>query len=321
MRIIGNPALVLFFLSPIIGELLSGSAPPVEFFNPFSILVLSILYGGGAILIREAKVRWRKDFTAILLLGAAYGIAEEGLFVKSFFDPNWMDLGPLANYGRVFGINLIWAIYLTFYHMIVSIAVPIALVELLYPEKRGKSWLSDKGVKLLFLAFVFNGAFIFLALNPYSPPLIPYLFFLVLAILIVKKVKQLPPKILIHFGKREASEKKLVVLGFLLMFIFFFGLFGLPNFLSPIPNILTTSLSIGIVVVLILRYSLNWKDKHSWAFCFGILLFFIILAPLQELDKSRPDNTSGMTLVGLAVLIFLLWLRHKIVKRELFFNY
>jgi hypothetical protein len=312
---------VLFFLSPIIGELLSGSAPPVEFFNPFSVLVLSILYGGGAVLIREAKVRWRKDFTAILLLGAAYGIAEEGLFVKSFFDPNWMDLEPLANYGRIFGINLIWAIYLTFYHMVVSIAVPIALVELLYPEKRGKPWLTDKGVKLLFLAFVFNGAFIFLALNPYSPPLIPYLFFLVLTILIVKKAKQLPPKILIHFGKREASEKKLVVLGFLLMSIFFFGLFGLPNFLSPILNILTTSLSIGIVVVLILRYSLNWKDKHSWAFCFGILLFFIILAPLQELDKSRPDNTSGMTLVGLAVLIFLLWLRHKIVKRELFFNY
>jgi hypothetical protein len=32
----------------MIGELLSGSAPPAEFFNPFSPLVLSALYGSDA---------------------------------------------------------------------------------------------------------------------------------------------------------------------------------------------------------------------------------------------------------------------------------
>ena len=37
------PALVLFFLSPAIGELLSGSAPPVEFFNPVLFVVLCAL--------------------------------------------------------------------------------------------------------------------------------------------------------------------------------------------------------------------------------------------------------------------------------------
>jgi len=36
-------ALVLFFLSPMIAELLSGSAPPVEFFNPLGLLVLTAL--------------------------------------------------------------------------------------------------------------------------------------------------------------------------------------------------------------------------------------------------------------------------------------
>jgi len=30
----------------------------------------------------------------ILILGAAYGIVEEGLMVKSFFDPQWVDLVP-----------------------------------------------------------------------------------------------------------------------------------------------------------------------------------------------------------------------------------
>ena len=33
------PALVLFFLAPAIGELLSGSAPPAEFFNTFTLFL------------------------------------------------------------------------------------------------------------------------------------------------------------------------------------------------------------------------------------------------------------------------------------------
>jgi len=54
------PALVLFFLAPAIGELLSGSSPPAEFFTPFWLLILPALYGSGAVIARELKVRWRK---------------------------------------------------------------------------------------------------------------------------------------------------------------------------------------------------------------------------------------------------------------------
>jgi len=84
----------------MIGELLSGSAPPTEFFNPIVFLLLASLYGSGAIVVRELKIRWKKDIRAVLLLGAAYGILEEGLMVKSFFDPGWMDLGILGTFGR-----------------------------------------------------------------------------------------------------------------------------------------------------------------------------------------------------------------------------
>jgi hypothetical protein len=89
----------------MIGELLSGSAPPVEFSGPFVLLVLSALYGSGAILVRELRLRWGKGWPTVFALGAAYGIVEEGLMVKSFFDPNWMDLGLLGSYGRWAGVN------------------------------------------------------------------------------------------------------------------------------------------------------------------------------------------------------------------------
>jgi len=48
----------------------------------------------------------------LFVLGAAYGVLEEGLMVKSFFDPNWMDLGVLGSYGLWMGVNWVWAEWL-----------------------------------------------------------------------------------------------------------------------------------------------------------------------------------------------------------------
>jgi len=71
--------------------------------------LLASLYGSGAIIVRELKVRWKKNYVSMFILGAAYGIIEEGLMVKSFFDPNWMNLGILGSYGRWLGVNWVWA--------------------------------------------------------------------------------------------------------------------------------------------------------------------------------------------------------------------
>jgi hypothetical protein len=58
-----SPAVVLFALAPAVGELLSGSSPPFEFFNPFTFFLLAALYGGGAILVRELVFKWRMGIT------------------------------------------------------------------------------------------------------------------------------------------------------------------------------------------------------------------------------------------------------------------
>jgi len=79
--------LFLMFMSAAIAELVSGSSPPVEFFNPFSFTLLVLFYGCGAVLVRETAVRWNKGYAGILLLGVAFGILEEGMSVKSWLDP------------------------------------------------------------------------------------------------------------------------------------------------------------------------------------------------------------------------------------------
>src|SRR5207245_622464 len=154
-----RPLLALILLSPIIAEMLSGSSPPLEWLNPITPLLLIWLYGAGVLVMRETAVRWKTGWPSILLLGAAYGIIEEGLAVKSFFDPGWMDLGTLAWYGRWLDVNWVWAVWLTIYHAVVSIAIPIFLTEWIWPRIRGQPATSRGGplVALLERAAVLVG--------------------------------------------------------------------------------------------------------------------------------------------------------------------
>ncbi len=169
------PALVLFFLSPVVGELLSGSAPPMEFFTPFGFVTLCLLYGGGALLVRELAFRWGTGWLGRLLLGAAYGIVEEALMAKSFFDPNWQDIGILGSYGRMFGVNWVWSLELTIYHCLFSISIPILLVELTFPRRRDRPWLGIPGLAVVAALLAADVVFGFIWLTPFRPPLAPYL--------------------------------------------------------------------------------------------------------------------------------------------------
>jgi len=309
----GKATISLLFLSPMIAELLSGSAPPVEFFNPIALLFLVLLYGCGSVLIREAVRRWGKGVPSIILLGGAYGIWEEGVVVKSFFDPNWVDLGILGIYGRWMGVNWIWTLHLTIYHAVVSVTIPIILVEAIYFDIKDESWLKRREILIFLTLFLTDSIAINLLLTQYQPQIWCYLLCIMLITALVELAYKLPNT---SFRGTRAlpSYKKLWLIGFLWMMSFFFVYWALP-YIIPYPTV--TSL-IGILQGASIAFYLsrfNWQTadiKHSLAIIYGIITFFIILAPLQELDNpNRPDDTSGMSLVGLifAFLLALIWKR------------
>lgn len=313
------PALVLFFLAPAIGELLSGSAPPAEFFNPFSILILGALYGGGAILVRELRLRWNKGWATVFALGAAYGIIEEGLMVKSFFDPNWMDLGLLGTYGRWAGVNWVWTVELTIYHAVFSIAIPILLVELLFPAQRQQPWLGRRGMISLSILLLVDVAFGYLALTTYRPPLLHYLLAMLVTYLLYRWARRLPSPAWQPGEPAQAkpvpAARNFALLGFAATLAFFVFNWVLPGLGVPVP--LTQAAVILLVVGLVpalrgLSRRGDWDDAHRLALAGGALSFFILLAPLQELDQTRPDNTAGMALVGLAFALLLAWLWRRV---------
>ena len=299
------PLLALFFLAPAIGELLSGSAPPAEFFTPFTLIVLAALYGSGAILVRELRLRWGKGWTTVLLLGAAYGIVEEGLMVKSFFDPGWEGLGLLGSYGRWAGVNWVWSLQLILYHAVFSIAIPILLVELAFP-----AWLGRRGMVGFALLLLVDVAFGFLLLTTYRPPLIPYLLALATAAGLVMLARRLPsrqPPQLVPV----ARPRRFALLGLGATVTFFVIHWVFPGLGLPVPLTLLSALLLVVLVAWAVRRMSHrgaWGDEHRLALAGGALLFFVLLAPLQELDPARTDNLTGMGAVGLAMLLFLIWL-------------
>jgi hypothetical protein len=313
-----SPAWPLLFLAPAVGELLSGSMPPLEFFNPLGFAAVVVLYGGGAVIIRELTFRWGKGWATLFVLAIAYGIVEEGLLCKSFFDPNWPDLGALKDYGRWGGVNWPWAVFLTIYHAAISIATPILLVNLIFPQRRSQSWVSRRAFTLLALLLFVEVIIGLLAFGstpnqPYHPPVVPYLLAVIAVVVLFFIARSLPAAPFPPNEKRAPRIRWFWLAGFLGILTLFFVNWGLPSLhLHPLLTILISLIVVALGARLLLRMSGNgaaWSDFHRFGLTAGALSLFILIAPLQELDNpNRPDNTTGMTLAGLAFALFLVWI-------------
>ncbi len=165
--------LILYFvlLAALLPEAITGSTPPQGWLNPISAVLNFWLYGTGVLVVREVSLRWKTGYPGILVLGAAYGIVEEGLAVTTFFNPTLPQLGTLGWYGRDLGVNWLWAVWLSTFHAIVSITIPIFLMEWHWPALKGRTLLSQRGlyaaIVLLGLATLTINALVH-AVNPYQ---------------------------------------------------------------------------------------------------------------------------------------------------------
>ncbi len=306
------PAVVLFFLAPAIAELLSGSAPPAEFFNPSGFVLLTTLYGSGAILARELTIGWHKGWLSLLALGAAYGIIEEGLMVKSFFDPNWVDIGILGSYGRWAGINWVWSVELAIYHAVISITIPIVLTELIFPNRRSEAWVKQRGLAGFSVLLVAVVAFGYFLLTPYRPPAIPYLLTAAVVVALILLAWRLPHRPSTPKTMAIRRPLRFWLTGFSGTIGFFLVFMVVPDTgLHPGVTIFIGVWLVAMVVWMVSRMSGNgraWSEMHRLALAAGPLSLLILFTPIHQFDTTRTDNPSGMILVGLAALVFLVWL-------------
>lgn len=323
-------ALTLYLLAPVIAEVLTGATPPLQFINPVTFITLTTLYGSGALLIRETARRRGLGWGSIVLLGAAYGVLEEGLVVTSWFNPYWPDVLYLHGYTRALDINWYWALGLTAFHAIISITLPITLAETAFPALEPLPWLRNRGYRLLMLLLgavsvvgLIGFGFIEFHAQGYHPPLLGWLLALAIALALAwlgthplarlwrraRGEPTLPPTV---NQRRAPSLPTLRFAGLGFALLFFVLLWGAPHLLrSPLVSVLTLAAVLGLITWTVSRWShrLDWSSRRRLALLTGAALFFVALAPLSEyVIKPANKDDSGLTLVAAATLAGLIWL-------------
>ena len=303
-----RPLLALILLSPVIAEMLSGSTPPLEWLNPIAVLFLVWLYGAGILVMRETAVRWKTGWPGILILGAAYGIIEEGLAVKSFFDPTWMDLGTLGWYGRWLDVNWVWAVWLTIYHAVVSIAIPIFLMEWIWPRVRGQPLTSRRGYITAIALLAAATIFINILLTPYRPSVWHLLGASAAVVFLIWAAKRYAGALWSRLPTRKLPPSPRVYalggFGFLMGSFLLYG--GGPFFgVIPILTILEGA-TVLIGVMLLVRRTSNdprW-DRQRFAFVAGCMGFLVVLSAFLELAGNRGMGVAGAAFAYLLVHLY-----------------
>lgn len=147
------PAFTLFLVAPpLVAEFLLGNLPITWL---FTLVLLAPMYGGGVLLIREVVRRTGRGLGAMLVLGVAYGVVEEGLVTQSLFNPGYVGAHLLdQGYVPALGIAVPWTLFVLTLHAVWSTTVPIVLVEACVPDRRTTLWLRTPGIVVTVVLFV-----------------------------------------------------------------------------------------------------------------------------------------------------------------------
>lgn len=304
-------ALTLIGTSILIPELLTGSTPVVNLLNPIALAFLVGLYGGGSLAIREVAVRWGRGWGPVLALGGAYGIAEEGLGTKTFFDPSLAHNTFPAPWGHWLGVNWDWSVQLTIFHAVFSIALPILLVGLVYPETRGQRLLSDRGLRWVGVAYGTTVAAMF-GLFDRSYPVAPELFvaaLVAIAILVGVAARMPAGWVRPRTERPDRPARSFAWAGGAYVWLSF----GIAFLFGTVTgNVLATALAQialgGLTLAWLLRH-LGRSDhaRHLAQLAAGLISFLLLFALVEEL----AGDYGAFLAIGAAVL--LIWRAHAAV--------
>lgn len=328
----GPAALTLMLLSPLCAEVLTGSTPPWTFLTNPVLAVLQIgFYGAGAVLVREIARRRGLGWLSVVLLGAAYGVLEEGLVITSWTNPLWGDVcrngQGLCDYGRLLGVNWVWAISLTAFHAIVSITIPIILAEAWFPRIAARPWLGRKGTAWMTVSLAATSAlqlllfgFLIYQKQGYGhPPLVGYL----LAVasftgFLAAGLQRWPASTARPGGPPPRWAVRA------LMFVWVGLNLLLPGLVSSLgaPAAMAVAgqaVMDGMVALTIGRWAQSggWNERYRLATASGALSFFIfVTAPIEELQGVGPGKLYyGIVLMALAMLVLLVVLGRRTALR------
>jgi hypothetical protein len=215
----------------------------------------------------------------------------------------------LATYGRWLDVNWVWAEWLSIYHAIFSITIPIFLAELTFPRTRSRIWLSTR-LRVFFHGLLVVAIILGFFAFPYDAPVIA-LAGCVAAVIALGWVAKRVPSISPTVRNLAASWKILVPLGVSapLAFLFLFTS-------TLIPFALVTMIVGAILVLGYEKLLSGWarkgfNDLQKLGLMTGALGFWaLFFDPILELS-----GRLGTSVLGGAFVAYLILLRRRVTLR------
>lgn len=327
VRFMSSSAWLLFILSPVLAELVSGSSPPKEFFNPVALFMQLFSYGSAAVLLREYAVRlsikgWGKVFIALSM-----GFYIEGIVCKSYFSPQWVDFNFPLGYGRFFGLNIPWIISLEIYHAFASFLVPWMIVEFFLPQARNTKGLSNVALIIHTFLVVSIGIFGLLVMpmnkakEIYHAGIYEIIMMLVPIIIILVFAKCFDHQLNAINLRIPVPHPVLVFIFTLICWVVFQIVICWegPKHNSATQEIILQLISLSLIFGISLIWTNRLKIWHTYAIISAHLLFWSFIAIIQGLwPNNFSEDKSGMIVVGMIplILIVFLWFRAKYIHNH-----
>lgn len=315
--------LVLIVMAPLVAEVLPGST---SINMPGLFLLDLLIYGPGALLIREVVHRRGRGWASILLLGVAYGIIEEGLALQSLFHPAYANVALWG--ARVFGVNWVYtSVVLLWIHPVWSVAIPILLTELLFPAQRTLPSLKWPGLIGTFVWYVLGVVLLGFFARTSSlynvPSILSTAATLVALVLVVVALFVVPRTV-----PQAKYPRNIPQPGGILFFagVTAFISLGVPALLW---HILPTITQFPLVLVPLLvppmmaggliwfvqrwAHSSHWNDRHPLALVSGMLLAHTIVGGLvfgKTIVQEVAIVVMGLIMM-LLLALFAMHIRHR----------
>lgn len=308
------PVFVLIILAPTIAEILLGNLLLNANFVPTLVMYI-LLYGSGALLVREVARRLHLGWAGIIVLALAYGVVEEGLILQTFFSQHFPGLEVVEAYGRTLGVSWFWMASVLGMHAVWSITLPILLTERLFPTLASRPWLGRVGLGLDAIVYVLTGLVMFRFFTAFmhfsASPLTLLLTALAVVVLVGLALVAVPRWVDVS-GTRGVPALWVVGLVALVAGVLFFAIqlffLAVPAVPPLLPILLYGVLYAGMVL-LVWRWATTagWTYQHQLALASGLLLTYMLYGFRLSARGSLADLIFHSVVCGVIIWL-LVWM-------------
>jgi len=313
-----GPAFALAVLAPVVAEVLSG-ATRLSFI--FALIPEIMVWGCGALIIREVVRRRHLPWTSMLLMGLGLSIAEEFVIQQTSLAPlPWLS-GPI--YGRALGVNWLYFLFMLGYESVWVVLVPVHLTEMIFRRRGEQPWLRTRGLIISAAIFILGSFVAWYAwakrarpmvfhVPPYNPPLLTVMLGVVaIAVLVtialrlrgssVRSATKAPSPWMVGIVTLACGFSWYVLLGF--VFTPNFRLRALPFWIPMLAGI-----AWAVAALTLFRLwssSADWNDGHRYAMIFAAILVCMVAGFLGSSLWPRIDLIGKSILDIIAVILLL----------------